>query len=163
MGVSKLDFPRIDFESLADAPPSKDKSATIDTLIGNHYYFEFVTEYRKKIKPRLFLIGSHFGQILTGRLSQSFKKEQISLLHLCAHNLQDNELEQFNSVKNFWSLETLGITNKERDDKIAQNLFHENVKFEGERYSGTWPWKEGKASFKLESCTEHIIFCFQKT
>ena len=103
-----------------------------------------MTQYKQEIQPGLFIIGSLFGRILTGRLSENSHQDHLSLLQLCTgtKNRPDSQLDQFTSWDNFWKLETIGITNDGRnDDEIANDMFQENIDFHNQRYQVAWPWR----------------------
>lgn len=53
--------------TLADTIVRKPESSKIDLLIGNDYYLDFVTGEKIEVQRGLYLLGSEFGFILSGR------------------------------------------------------------------------------------------------
>ena len=45
-------------------------------------------------------------------------------------------------VEALWTLETIGINNKDKSEQIVLQAFKESVKMEDGRYQMSWPWKE---------------------
>ena len=74
----------------------------MELLIGNDYYSDLILPERKKVIPGLYLLGSHFGWILSGRQPTEEKKtSEVSLTgnsyqrSFVAHLENVNDLDEF--------------------------------------------------------------------
>ena len=55
--------------ALADTIPNEQENTTIDLLVGNDYYLDFILPQKVEIQPGLYMLGSKVGWILAGRTS----------------------------------------------------------------------------------------------
>ncbi len=144
---------------LADTFPEEDDEAvaSIEVLIGNDFYWQIVTGEKIEISTGLYFINSLLGWIVTGRTSSERGEQKVenidesAMLLLTAKELPEmvfksklisKENENL-EMEHFWNLETIGIYDniEENDDDMAIEIFNDNIKYEGERYYVTWPWK----------------------
>ena len=132
---------------LADTYNGDARSSTIQVLLGNDFYHDLVLPGRRQIAPRLYLLDTRLGWMVSGRLSTS---KDCSINN--DHPQQDPALLSVETapstpnappLEDFWRMETIGITDSpyDSDDKEAQRLFHESISFRDGRYEVGWPWK----------------------
>lgn len=69
-------------DNLADSLPTEKETTTIDLLIGNDYYLEFILPHKVEIQQGLYMLASKLGWILTGRTTEpaADKTECIMLI-----------------------------------------------------------------------------------
>ena len=146
--------PLLKEHQLADTFPSELEVSTVELLIGNDYYSELILPERKKLSPGLYLLASHFGWILSGRLPMEERKmSEVPMFLMGGHSCQqyqqsfvpeNSDVVMKPNLDEFWKLETIGIKdpiNDCDDDQAIQN-FHDTVRKTNGRYEVTWPWKE---------------------
>ena len=151
---SKQFEPLLNEHQLGDTLPRELEVSTVELLIGNDYYCELILPKRKKLSPGLYLLASHLGWILSGRLPTEEKKmSEVSMLLMGSHSCQqyqqsfipeNSDVFMKPNLDEFWKLETIGIKdpiNDCDDDQAIQNL-HDTVRKTNGRYEVTWPWKE---------------------
>ena len=127
---------------LADTLPNELEVSTVELLTGNDYYSDLISPERRKVIPGLYLLGSHLGWILSGRLPTEEKKtSEVSMLLMTGNSCQQYQqsfvapLENVNDFMKpkldaFWKLETIGIKepiNDFDDDQPIQH-FHDTVR-----------------------------------
>ena len=148
---SKQLKPLLKEHELADTHPRELEVSTVELLIGNDYYSELILPERKKMSPGLYLLASHLGWILSGRLPTEEKKtSDVSMFLMGSHSCQQYQ-QSFvpeNSyvfmklnLDKFWKLETIGFKdpiNDCDDDQAIQN-FRDTVGNKNGRYKVTWP------------------------
>ena len=128
----------------------------MEVLFRKDHYSVLILPENKKVIPGLYLLGSHLGWILSGRLQKEEKKtSEVSMLLMTGNSCQQYQqsfvapLENINdfmqpNLDEVWKLETTGIKkpiNDFDDDQAIQN-FHNTVRKTNGRYKITWPWKE---------------------
>ena len=136
---------------LADTHPRELEVSTVELLIGNDYYSELILPERKKLSPGLYLLVSHLGWILSGRLPTEEKKtSDVSMFLMGSHSCQqyqqsfvpeNSDVFMKLNLDKFWNLETIGIKdpiNDCDDDQAIQN-FRDTVGNKNGRYEVTWP------------------------
>ena len=151
---SKQFEPLLKGHQLADTLPSELEVSTVELLIGNDYYSELISPERKRLSPGLYLLVSHLGWILSGRLpTEERKTSELSMFLVGGHSClqyqqsfipENSEVLMKPNLDEFWKLETIGIkdpANDCDDDQAIQN-FHDPVRKTNRRYEVTWPWKE---------------------
>jgi len=138
---------------LADNLPTESEKTTIELLIGNDYYLDVVLPQKVEVQPGLYLLGSRFGWILSGRTSDiSDGHEQNMLILTYGHDIPketslftdvDKSVPLVPDMKDFWNLENIGINDKvdDKEDEEAQTKFDKTVTYENNRYFVSWPWK----------------------
>ena len=58
-------------ENLADSFPTEEEETTIELLIGNNYYLDFILPQRVEVQPGLYMLASKLRWILTGRTTEA--------------------------------------------------------------------------------------------
>ena len=107
------------------ALPSELEVVTVQLLIGNDYYSELTLPERKRFNLGLYLLASHLGWILSGRLpTEERKTSELSMFLMGGHSCQQHQ-ETFNlensdvfmkpNLEEFWKLETIGIKDPVND------------------------------------------------
>ena len=136
---------------MADTNPERREDREIDLLIGSDYYFDFVTGEKIQIDEGLYLIGSEFGWIVSGRLkTTNLRTTQLFLQtttnyddDLLSFQDCDDEPLRASDLTKFWDLDVIGINDCPyvKDDDVVWNDFKNSVKFEDGRYQVKWPLK----------------------
>ena len=122
-------------------------------LIGNDHYGDILLPNRIELQPGLYLLNSHLGWIVSGRLpqvpSEPFPAAPSLLImqaphHFLAPSGHPGALNK-PQLERFWDLETIGINDSphQSDDHAASTLFHESVRHIDGYYEVGWPWKPG--------------------
>ena len=141
---------------LADTIPVKKESCTIDLLLGNDYYADIVSTKRIMLSDGLYLFGSKFGWILSGRTKNEYKapkRDSLTMLTYSSSEISTNFLgfsktddSIFNNsrLEDFWALETVGIKDPSTitDDDKALSEFNKSIQLVNGRYQVRWPWRE---------------------
>ena len=142
-------------ENLADSFPTEKETTTIELLIGNDYYLDFILPQRVEVQPGLYMLASKLGWILTGRTTEptadDTTEHSMLIMTYSSNTLKDTGIltpdKSFPTKPNledFWKLETIGISDSplDTDKERALQIFDETLKFEAARYRVSWPWKE---------------------
>ena len=145
-------------ENLADSFPTEKETTTIEVLIGNDYYLDFILPQRIEVQPGLYMLASKLRWILNGHTTEptadDTKEHSMLIMTYSSNTLKDTGLltpdKSFPTKPNledFWKLETIGITDSplDTDKERALQTFDETLKFDDARYRVTWPWKEEKS------------------
>ena len=66
----------------ADTLPKENECSEIELLIGNDFYLDVVLPQRLELQPGLYLLGSKFGWILTGRTNDIHVADSDQHLYL---------------------------------------------------------------------------------
>ena len=61
---------------LADDLPKETESSSVELLIGNDYYLDIILPQKTEVQAGLYMLGSKFGWILSGRTSEITMKHQ---------------------------------------------------------------------------------------
>ena len=137
--LSLMDNPHLQGLTLADSYPRN--SVQVDVLIGADHYYSFVTGICKRGEnpESLVAVESHFGWILTGPVD-SYSKHTSAMLTMVENN------EVIASLRRFWELESIGITETvnptmSQEEELAVNDFHDGLNFDGKNYEVRLPWK----------------------
>ena len=142
---------------LADSFPTEKEETTIELLIGNDYYLDFILPQRVEVQPGLYMLASKLGWVLTGRTTEAAEDtpEYNKLIMTHSTNtvketslpMPDKSFPTKPNLEDFWRLESIGIMDSPVDsDKVrALKIFNKTLRFEDERYRVTWPWKEDKS------------------
>ena len=132
--------PHLQGLTLADSYPRN--SVQVDVLIGADYYYSFVTGIHKRgpTADSLIAVKSHLGWILTGPID-CYSKYSTSMLTV----IENNEVTA--SLKRFWELESIGITEAEnptmsQEEEYAVAEFNKGLKFDGQNYEVQLPWRK---------------------
>lgn len=123
-------------------------SDRVDILIGNDYFYTFMSTEKVELRENLYLVNSEFGWILSGKTTDKFKNRLSALTYFQASyetRLNEPDLPLNNSsMKALWDLESIGITdspNASREEETIKH-FNENTILTNGRYYVSWPWKE---------------------
>ena len=73
-------------ENLADSLPTKRENTTIDLLIGNDYYLDFILPQKVEIQPGLYMLASKLGWILTGRTTEQIEESTEASVLMLSYN-----------------------------------------------------------------------------
>ena len=146
-------------DKLADTIPGGSESDSIDLLIGSDYFWTIVGLEKLTLPSGLHLVSSKIGYILTGKYmdsdnDKSSSQQQVSTCFVMTQvnctvpemNLlssSDISVTKNPNIEDFWSLETIGITDSwdVTDDDKALEQFNELISFRDGRYQVAWPWK----------------------
>ena len=162
---------------LADNLPKSPETTNFHLLIGNDYYNDIVSTKRIEVTNTLYLLGSKFGWILTGRVPSSEDvNDEMAMFTDSRRIVQDkliyhedeiieNQIEP--KMDEFWKLECIGIkeTPEETTDDQVLNDFNDTVEKRNGRYHVKWPWKSenpelpdnyGLAYGRLKSTIKHM-------
>ena len=155
--------PHLQGLTLADSYPRN--SVQVDVLIGADFYYSFVTGIHKRgpTADSLIAVKSHLGWILTGPID-CYSKYSTSMLTV----IENNEVTA--SLKRFWELESIGITEAEnptmsQEEEYAVAEFNKGLKFDGQNYEVQLPWRKdhprlennyAKAVGRLESIERRL-------
>ena len=130
--------------SIADVPITGMESMELGVLIGGDQYWKMVTGKMERLNEGLVALESVFGWLVQGEvttLNIITEVVDIEVMHISV----GEEQALSDQLRNFWEIESLGIHMKEMNsekEEMAVKLFKENVKFIGERYEVTLPWKD---------------------
>ena len=153
---SKLIKEKLKSYELADTLPLKNQSCNIDLLIGNDYFADIVSMKRISLSNGLYLLGSKFGWILSGRTKPeeaTLKEDSISMLTHSSSSISsslfgfekaDESVVNHSKIEDFWALETIGIKDcpTMTDDDQALSEFNKSIKLVSNRYQVRWPWRK---------------------
>ena len=157
---SDMDFLlSIAVDKLADTIPGDSETDSIDLLIGSDYFWTIVGLEKLTLPSGLHLVSSKIGYILTGKYmdpgdNKSSNQEQVSTCFVMTQvNCTVPEMNLLSSadvsvmrnpnIEDFWSLETIGITDSldVTDNDKALEQFNELICYRDRRYQVAWPWK----------------------
>ena len=62
--------------SLADTLPREKESSSIELLIGNDFYLDFILPQRVDLQPGLYMLTTKLGWMLSGRVSGMTRNNQ---------------------------------------------------------------------------------------
>ena len=133
--------------------PKLGKRSKIDVLIGSDYYnllfpMKEVRGGNGESSARL----CPLGWTAIGTIDVCGREEPCSTGFLHTYQMQksdSNDGELNNLMKQFWSLESIGITPRADrqltpDEKLTVNKVGESLRFTGERYEVAVPWKDDR-------------------
>ena len=137
--LSLMDNPHLQGLTFADSYPRY--SVQVDVLIDADHHYLFVTGICKRGEnpESLVAVESHFGWILTGPVD-SYSKHTSAMLTMVENN------EVIASLRRFWELESIGITDTvnptmSQEEELAVNDFNDGLNFDGKNYEVRLPWK----------------------
>ena len=144
-------------ENLADSFPTEKEETTIELLIGNDYYLDFILPQRVEVQPGLYMLASKLGWMLKGRTTEAAEDTPEYNMLIMTHStntvketslpMPDKSFPTKPNLEDFWRLESIGIMDSpvDSDKDRALKIFNKTLRFEDERYRVTWPWKEDKS------------------
>lgn len=124
----------------------------VDILLGNDYYYSFMSHVKVEVNEDLFLVKTDFGWIWSGRcLMRDNDMDQLSVLTYFQSN-RESETHFYepdlplrnDNIKQLWELESIGIVDSPkstREEEAVKN-FNETTKYMDNRYYVKWPWTE---------------------
>ena len=131
---------------MRDIPfPKLRKRSKIDVLIGSDYYnllFPMKEVRGGDNEPNARL--SPLGWTAIGTIGTSEGLGTSNTGYQNTYRIQQSECgdgDLNNPRKQFWSLETTGITPLSPEEKLAFDKVNESISFDGERYEVAVPWK----------------------
>ena len=129
---------------LVDTGIEEKKPFTIDILVGLDHYWQFVQGGVLPGFDGLVAQETIFGWMVTGSWESSVSVNAMCLSAqlLCIHDIPES------TIRNLWSLESVGISPKENEDSLENDPllshFSENVKLVDGRYEVALPWNKNK-------------------
>jgi hypothetical protein len=141
---------------LADTADASDK-LEVDVLIGSDLYWSLVTGRVIRGKSGPIAIHTKVGWVLSGAINNH--EDTVNLTPTSTHALIDTctlEPNLDNRLKQFWELESLGIT---KNEASVYDKFVQQIRFDGRRYEVSLPWKEHHPPLPdyLDLCCKRLI------
>ena len=178
-GIQISDYPHLRTLKLADSLDSHAKR--VQLLIGADHYYDFVTGDVIKGNSGPVAVSSKLGWLLSGPFSSPSNVETNVNSHLILdypqqfsipdsetnenENSTDENLEIIESLKNFWTHESMGLSelveNEETEstESINKETQDFDIKFNGERYEVSLPWR---SDISHESLSENYGMCLTR-
>ena len=145
-------------DMLADNIPSaNDNASEVDLLIGSDFFWTIMQSDRLTLPSGLLLISSKLGYVLTGKCASNQPTKEVGTLFVHTQVMQsvttseptfsspaDSCLAPTPNLADFWSLETIGITDDPTgtpSDTIHED-FKRTIRHVNGRYEVRWPWKD---------------------
>ena len=163
---------------LSDTLPTTLQISNLGLLLGNDCYHDNILPEKEKIADGLYLINSIFGWILSGRTSGNNNPNTDTAMFVITRTITGHQFAKFQKmtsidecqdfepdVEALWTLETIGINNKDKSEQNVLQAFKESVKLEDGRYQVLWPWKEDEPNLpdnydlcngRLKSLYKHL-------
>uniref|UniRef100_A0A8D8YQY6 DUF1758 domain-containing protein n=1 Tax=Cacopsylla melanoneura TaxID=428564 RepID=A0A8D8YQY6_9HEMI len=128
---------------LADSFLLENKTQEFDILIGVDYYSNFILGEKVQIDSNLFLWNTTFGFVLSGTKDSGITCVEDSITQSVLFTRTELCFDHNQDIQKFWDLQTLGIKDNcsISDDDLALQSFESTLKFENNRYSVDFPWK----------------------
>ena len=125
---------------LADTADASDK-LEVDVLIGSDLYWTLVTGRVIRGKSGPIAIHTKVGWVLSGPINNHEVTVNLTLISTYALKIDTCTLEPNldDRLKQFWELESLGIT---KNEASVYDKFVQQIRFDGQRYEISLPWKE---------------------
>lgn len=101
-------------------------------MIGGDFYYELNIEASKKLSNGLTLLKSVLGPMVAGCMTANQHTNSV------VNFVNTTNLDE--SVAQFFSLESVGIK-EEHSENLSLDNFQKTIKFNGERYEVSLPWK----------------------
>ena len=124
------------------------EASTIDILLGNDFYHDFVKPHRHQLAPGLYLLDTNLGWMVSGRLTLTSADAQLSTDEPATTDpslliVPSTSSSVAPPLDQFWRMETIGISDSPygSDDAAAQSLFDKSITHRNGRYEVGWPWK----------------------
>nr|XP_015905719.2 uncharacterized protein LOC107438066 [Parasteatoda tepidariorum] len=117
-----------------------DNLLSIELLIGSDLFWEFLLNVKISINNRLCAIKTVLGWVISG---SSYKREHTLSQNIAVMKSVIESGDMFD-LRNFWSLDSLGITKEceilSLKDKETIDKFEGNLKYENNRYKTGLLW-----------------------
>jgi hypothetical protein len=142
---------------LADTADASDK-LEVDVLIGSDLYWSLVTGRVIRGKSGPIAIRTKVGWVLSGPINNHEVTVNLTLTSTRSLKMDTCTLEPNldNRLKQFWELESLGIT---KNEASVYGKFVQQIRFDGQRYEVSLPWKEHHLPLPdyLDLCRKRLI------
>ena len=143
---AQCNVPHLRHLKLAD-PLADGRALEVDVLIGLDNYWTLVTSEVRQGDTGPTAVNTLFGWMLSGPSDQcsSAQCNQV-VVHLVNASLQqekkikpsaDTDVNLSSQLQEFWNIESLGI-----QERSVHDEFLDTVKFNGERYEVSLPWRQ---------------------
>ena len=139
---------------LADHEAVEGKLLSIDILIGQDFYHDLVKSHKLHLSDGLVLISTIAGYTLGGKVGDENKDTNISIStinYVSSFQIISRE-EELMSIKQFSSLENLGIGPLEEEISPVLDRFNVNTKHNGERYTVILPKRHNRLKKLPSNC-----------
>ena len=125
---------------LADSAGASD-TLDVDVLIGSDWYWNLVTGRIIRGRSGPIAIHTKVGWVLSGPTNHQEVTVNLTLTSTHALKIDTCPLEPNleDHLKRFWELESLGIA---KDEASVYDKFVQQIRFDGNRYEVSLPWKE---------------------
>ena len=129
----------VDLE-LADTADATD-ALEIDMLIGSDWYWNLATGMVVRGRSGPIAIHTKVGWVLSGPTDHQDITVNLTFTSTCALKIDacTSEANLNDCLRRFWELESLGIA---RDETSVYDKFVQQIRFDGQRYEVSLPWKE---------------------
>lgn len=139
----------------ADQVPFEQGQFKPDLLIGNDYFWDFMTNApRVELPSGLYIIPSKLGLMLGGKQTVEGSESSAYSMQVNAQMDQsvaelnlfepaDSALTKLPNMEDYWKLDLIGVHDPVDfiDDEDAMNQFNESIQFYDGRYYVKWPRK----------------------
>ena len=125
---------------MADSADASD-TLKVDVLIGSDCYWNLVTGRVIRGRSGPIAIHTKVGWVLSGPTNHQEVAVNLTLTSTHALKIDTCPLEPNleDRLKQFWELESLGIT---KNEASVYDKFVQQIRFDGQRYEVSLPWKE---------------------
>ena len=163
--VQVSEYPHIEGLALADEFDDQGSDA-IDILIGSDFYWSFITGDTIRGDHGPTAVSSKLGWLLSGPVKTNsadrFTTSNLIIFGQAANCsvIGDDDLKS--TLKQFGETESIGIREPE-DPSVTQlsDSFLKNIKYEGNRYEVSLPWKEETDCNLLDVPTDYN-YCYNR-
>ena len=140
---------------LADTAGASDK-LEVDILIGSDAYWSLVTGKIIRGRNGPIAIQTKVGWVLSGLTKPQETAVNLPLTPTHVLKIDACALEPSldDRLKQFWDLESLGIS---KDETSVYDKFVQQIRFDGQRYEVSLPWKEHHPSLP-----DHLDLCHKR-
>ena len=122
---------------------------TVDVLVGMDSYWRFVKQGRVRVDSGLVVVETVFGWVVSDSCVGS-SLLSVSLGTPVSHQLLNLSSVPGDTLRNFWDLESIGISPKDQViDHPVLVKFEENIRFSEGRYEVALPWKSSFSNEQL--------------
>ena len=123
---------------LADDDTGQANRLEVEMFVGSDVYWNLVTGVIRRGKDGPLALETKVGWVLSGPIET--EDTTVSLVATHAMRTDSYPVQQTldDQLKRFWDLESLGIVG---DEKSVYDQFIQRIKFDGERYEVSLPWK----------------------
>ena len=155
----KKEFRHLRTLTLADEVVQKPyRGNQIDMMIGLDYYYDIIYDQTERGVCGPVATKSRVGWLVAGPVYSKTDEDvpELAMTTMCTDEPREN-LDEL--VRNFWSLEAMGITEEDSNDVLRR--FEESIWFNNEtqRYSVSLPWRqmELQLSDNFQLCMKYML------